>query len=124
MSSDYHQKIARDILGADLNQSLHHLIGYWYAVETQSIFDTELAMAMIEVCLKELENPVGLDQEKIGRLEKEKLVLKEALSWYANPYNCLPDRSAFIVSHKQKVNDKAWLALQRVSETEEEELWP
>lgn len=46
----------KEILGSDLNQSLHHLIGYWYATPTYETFDTELACKMIDYCLYEVEN--------------------------------------------------------------------
>ena len=47
------KKEAEEILGADLNQSLHHLIGYWYAVPTDAVFDTELACEMINQMLEQ-----------------------------------------------------------------------
>lgn len=48
---------AEEILGVDQNQSLHHLIGYWYATETSEVFDTELACEMIDLILRQ-NNPV------------------------------------------------------------------
>jgi hypothetical protein len=60
---------AKEILGADLNQSLHHLIGYWYATDASEVFDTELACAMIDYCLKEVRNPVGKEQHQIELME-------------------------------------------------------
>jgi hypothetical protein len=68
---------AKEILGADLNQSLHHLIGYWYATDASEVFDTELACAMIDYCLKEVRNPVGKEQQEIESLQKAVIELVE-----------------------------------------------
>lgn len=73
--SDYKEK-AREILGVDLNQSLHHLIGYWYATKTSATFDTALACAMVEVLLKEIPNPVSAE---VIQLQAENAELKETI---------------------------------------------
>lgn len=70
---------AKKILGVDLNQSLHHLIGYWYAYDTGKIFDEQLAVAMIEYCLNEVRNPIGIDHKEKLRLEHENKKLKRCL---------------------------------------------
>ncbi len=67
---------AEKILGVDLNQSLHHLIGYWYAYDTGEVFDEQLAIAMIEYCLTEVRNPVGIDHKEKLRLEHENKKLR------------------------------------------------
>lgn len=67
-----------EILGSDLNQSLHHLIGYWYATNTGDTFNSELACDMIEYCLKELSNPVS---PEVKRLQVENARLKQAAEY-------------------------------------------
>jgi tetrahydromethanopterin S-methyltransferase subunit B len=56
-------------------------------------------------------------QERIKDLEKKLAEAVKALEWYADPYNCTPDRGAI---YAPNVNKGAWEALIKIKSSLEE----
>ena len=62
-------------------------VGYWYAFDPNETFDTELAIEMIEICLKEKNNPVGIEAKEIQSLKEQLKRERECVDFYADTSN-------------------------------------
>lgn len=59
---------------------------------------------------RKIESISPLSQEVFNHQQKKIDILTEALKWYADPYNCTPNRDAI---YCPTVNKRAWNALQK-----------